>query len=650
LDRPSAPPGSPQDQQHWFQLVFESTSDLMAMHRVEPDGRLVFEHLNRSLRAYHSLARPGVDSGTWIGRDLSDVMLNDLGFEPARCAAMLETYRRAVRTGEVTPVSHVAGSGASARHREGVITPLKDSSGRVTHLFYRGADITERLRAESELRLSAERFEAVFDLSPVPIVIGSIEDGRYFAANEAWLRLHGYARGEIEGRSSLELGVADPEDRKRVIEALARDGEIRGLRSRFRKKSGEYFESLYAATFIDWKGERAIVGIPYDVTELELARAEAQASSERFAKVFDLSPTPIVIGAAADGRYLAVNEAWLQLHGYRREELEGHSSLSLGVWADPAERTRLVEMISCGREVRRVPVRFRKKSGEVFESLYSATLADWKGERAIIATPQDVTELRQAAAEIRVLNETLEERVAQRTRALEEANRQLEAFSYSVSHDLRAPLRAISGFSELLAARPGLSADAEGADYARRVSAAASRMGTIVDALLKFSRLSRQGISARRVDLATQVEAIIADFAEATAGRKLRWLVGSLPAVEGDPTLLRLVMENLLDNAVKYTARRPDPLIEVDATCEEGVATIRVRDNGIGFDMKYAAKVFGVFERLHADDDEFEGTGIGLANAQRIVERHGGRIWCESAPGEGACFYFTLPLGQGRKA
>jgi PAS domain S-box-containing protein len=525
LDRPPAPPRSPQDQQHWFQLVFESTSDLMAMHRVEPDGRLVFEHLNRSLRAYHALARPGVDSSAWIGRDLSDVMLNDLGFEPARCAAMLETYRQAVSTGKVTPVSHVAGVGATARHREGVITPLKDSSGRVTHLFYRGEDITERLQAESELRLSAERF----------------------------------------------------------------------------------------------------------------------------AKVFDLSPTPIVVGAVEDGRYLAVNEAWLQLHGYRREELEGHGSLSLGVWAEPAERARMVEMISSGREVRRLPVRFRKKSGEVFESLYSATLADWKGESAIIATPQDVTELRRATAEIRVLNETLEERVAQRTRALEEANRQLEAFSYSVSHDLRAPLRAISGFSEMLAQRPGLAADAEGADYARRVSAAASRMGTIVDALLKFSRLSRQGIASRRVDLAAQVQAIIADFAEAAEGRELRWAVGSLPAVEGDPTLLRLVMENLLDNAVKYTARRSDPLIEVDATCENGVATIRVRDNGIGFDMKYAAKVFGVFERLHADDVEFEGTGIGLANAQRIVERHGGRIWCESAPGEGACFYFTLPLGQARK-
>jgi PAS domain S-box-containing protein len=648
LDTPPAPQDGLQDQQHWFQLVFESTSDLMAVHRVEADGRYVFEHINRSLRQYHASARAGVDAGRWIGLDLVQVM-QDLGFAPDRLAATLEPYHAAVKTGQVQPVVHVAGSGATARHREGVITPLKDSQGRVSHLFYRGADITERLKAESELRRSAERFETVFDLSPVPIVIGSLEDGRYFAANEAWLRLHGYTREEVIGKTSLSLGVADPGDRKNVVEQLKAKGEVRNLKARFRKKSGEYFDSLYAATFIDWKGERAIVGIPYDVTELEAARREAQASSERFAKLFELSPTPIVVGAIADGRYLAVNEAWLQLHGYSRQDLEGHGSLSLGVWADPADRATLVGMISAGKPVRRIPIRFRKKSGEIFETLYSATLADWKGERAIIATPQDVTELRQATAEIRELNETLEERVAQRTRALEQANRELESFSYSVSHDLRAPLRAITGFSALLGARPGIATDPEGADYARRVTAAASRMGTIVDALLNFSRLSRQDLANRRVDLAGEVEAIIAEFGEATAGRGLRWKVGALPVVNGDPTLLRLVLQNLLDNAIKYSARRGDAVIEVDATQAGGETVVRVKDNGIGFEMQYATKVFGVFERLHADG-EFEGTGIGLANAQRIVQRHGGRIWCEAEPGVGATFFFSLPLTQPGKA
>ena len=759
-----------QSRQDWFRLIFDSTSDLMAMHSVADDGRLLFEYINRSLHEYHSAARPGVDSTTWLGRDLSEVMANELEFPGARIEEVLAPYRMAVRTGLGQPVSHVAGSGASARHREGVITPLKDKEGRVTHLFYRGADITERLRAEGELRRSAERFEKlfhtspvptlvtrlsdgrilemneaylrtngytrerlldgtsrslgmwvdpaerdrfraeiaagsairerrmqfrngtgevrdylysaeridwhgelavvsfpvditvleaarrealasserfekVFELSPVPIVIGSVEDGRYFTANEAWLSLHGYSREEIEGQSSLSLGVADPADRERVVDMLARRGEVRMVQARFRKKTGEHFDSLYAATFIDWKGERAIVGIPYDVTELERARREAQASSERFAKVFDLSPTPIVVGAIADGRYLAVNEAWLELHGYERGDLEGHGSLSLGVWADPADRARIVELVSQGAEVRRMPVRFRRKSGEIVETLYSAIAADWKGERAVIATPQDVTELNRAAEEIRILNETLEARVRQRTAALEQANRELEAFTYSVSHDLRAPLRALSSFGALLAARPGIRDDPEASGHAGRVVAAASRMGTIVDALLNFSRLSRKEIAMHQVDLAAEVEAIIAELTESAAGRELEWKVGALPVVQGDPTLLRLVLQNLLDNAVKYTARRPDPVIEIHATLDGAHTTICVKDNGVGFDMQYADKVFGVFERLHADG-EFEGTGIGLANAQRIVHRHGGRIWCEAAPGRGASFCFSLPASH----
>jgi len=755
------------EQESWAQLVFDSTSDLMSMHRVEPDGRFVFEFINRSLVEFHAVARPGMSAGDWLGRDLGDLMRRELGFGEAQIDNILAPYREAVRTGQGTPVSHISGQGAHTRYREGLITPLKDASGRVTRLFYRGADVTERRRSAGELRRSAdrfaklfesspipilitrladgqvlemneayvlgtvytrerllegtsqnlgmwidpgdreaflkeilsgakirnrrmqfragdgsvrdylysaeridwhgeqaivsfpmdvteleqahreaqalsERFEKLFELSPVPIVIGSVDTGQYFTANEAWLRLHGYTRAEIEGQTSLSLGVADARDRHRVVDMLLNGAEIRRIPARFRKKSGELFDTLYSATFIEWKGERAIVGIPYDVTELEEARREAQASSERFEKVFDLSPVPVVIGALEDGLYLAANEAWLKLHGYTRDELDGQTSLSLKVWADSADRERLIDLLALGGDIRRIPMRFRKKSGEIFDTLYSATLIDWKGERAIIATPQDVTELNRAAVEIRSLNDSLEDKVKQRTAALEEANRELESFSYSVSHDLRAPLRALSGFSTLLAGRPAVQADEEALGHARRVTAAATRMGTIVDALLRYSRLSRQEIATRPVSLAIEVESLIVEFNQAAGDRRLRWVVGELPVVNGDPTLLRLVLQNLLDNAVKYTARREEAVIEIDARRGEDGIVVRVKDNGVGFDMQHAANLFGVFQRLHADN-EFEGTGIGLANAQRIVQRHGGRIWCEASPGRGASFYFSLP-------
>ena len=369
------------------------------------------------------------------------------------------------------------------------------------------------------------------------------------------------------GRTALEISLwAEPAERAGFVEQVARDGRLRPVILRLKARDGQDVLSLTSAESIDWQGEPAMLVSHEDVTALEQARREAQASSERFAKVFDLSPTPIVVGAIADGHYLAVNDAWLQLHGYSREELEGHGSLSLGVWADPADRARIANMVSRGIGVRRVPMRFRKKSGEVFETLYSATLADWQGQQAIIATPQDVTELNRAAGEIRRLNETLEERVTRRTAELEAANRELESFSYSVSHDLRAPLRAMSAFSALLSARPAVAADPEAAGHAKRVNAAATRMGTIVDALLQFSRLSRQDVAMRPVDLAAEVDSIVAEQAQAAAGRRIRWVVNSLPVVRGDPTLLHLVLQNLIENAVKYTAPREEAVIEVDAT------------------------------------------------------------------------------------
>jgi light-regulated signal transduction histidine kinase (bacteriophytochrome) len=332
----------------------------------------------------------------------------------------------------------------------------------------------------------------------------------------------------------------------------------------------------------------------------------------------------------------------LQLHGYTRAEIEGQDALAMGVWMEKGERARIIDMLGRSVEVRGVPMRFRKKSGEIYDALYSATLGDWMGARALIATPLDVTELHRAADEIRRLNETLEERVSQRTAELEQSNRELESFSYSVSHDLRAPLRAMSAFSALLAQRPSVIADSEATGYASRVSNSASRMGTVVDALLHFSRLSRLEINIRPVPLGPEVEAIIVDLGQAHPGRRVRWVTGPLPTVRGDPTLLRLVLQNLIENAVKYTARRDEAVIEIDSTSANSEVVVRVKDNGVGFDMQYADKLFGVFERLHADG-EFEGTGIGLANARRIVQRHGGRIWFASEPGKGAAFYFALP-------
>ena len=240
-------------------------------------------------------------------------------------------------------------------------------------------------------------------------------------------------------------------------------------------------------------------------------------------------------------------------------------------------------------------------------------------------------------------HDRLEDRVRQRTEELDLAYKDLEAFSYSVSHDLRAPLRHVTGFATLLGNHLGTSLDERGRRYLETMSGAANRMGRLIDDLLAFSRMGRASLTPRRVDLAQVVREAQAEILPDTVGREIVWDIHQLPSVYADPALLRPVLINLLSNAVKYTSTRHVAHVEVGSSqAEAGEVVVFVRDNGVGFDMKYADKLFGVFQRLHRSD-EFSGTGIGLANVRRIIHRHGGRTWAEGEVDHGATFYFSLP-------
>jgi signal transduction histidine kinase len=256
--------------------------------------------------------------------------------------------------------------------------------------------------------------------------------------------------------------------------------------------------------------------------------------------------------------------------------------------------------------------------------------------------------LAQIQARDRALQEaqaSLEQHVRERTAALQSANEELEAFSYSVSHDLRAPLRHVTGFASLLQEQAGSALDAKARRYLATITEAAGRMGTLIDDLLAFSRMGRTNVAKRHVNLSELVREARAEVAAGQAGRRIEWNVKALPMVEADQALLRLVLVNLLSNAVKYTSTRVEARIEVGTMESAGhEVVVFVRDNGVGFDMAYAHKLFGVFQRLHRSD-EFSGTGIGLANVRRIVQRHGGRTWAEGAVDAGATFFFSLPMG-----
>jgi PAS domain S-box-containing protein len=338
------------------------------------------------------------------------------------------------------------------------------------------------------------------------------------------------------------------------------------------------------------------------------------------------------------------NRGAQELYGWTAEEAVGRNAHELlrSAFANPLDAVR-AELMSTGRWEGEIQKTRADGTGVAVASRWSLRRDDEGRPAAILETNNDISQRKQREEEVRALNEELGKRTIQ----LEATNKELEAFAYSVSHDLRAPLRHMSGFTELLQRHASSRLDDKSQRYVAMILEAAKRMGNLIDDLLSFSRIGRAEAHRTTFSLQQIVQEVLAEVRQETEARNVVWNVGSMPTWYGDRSMLRLAFTNLISNALKFTRTRPRAEIEIAcAEQKRDQVVVFVRDNGVGFDMRYVNKLFGVFQRLHAPED-FEGTGIGLATVQRIAHRHGGKAWAEGAVDEGATFYLSLSQSRG---
>jgi PAS domain S-box-containing protein len=509
-----------------------------------------------------------------------------------------------------------------------------------------------RIQQHSEDRKRIEEslaFLAAIVHSSDDAIIGKDLQSRVVSWNVGAERMFGYTAAEMIGQPITRLVSPDrPDEEPRVIEEVKR-GQIRHFETvRIRKDGQPVDVSVTISPIKNAKGE--IVGvssIARDVTE----RKQAQQALEQHASVLreqaQMLDLANVMARDLSGNIILWNTGMEKMYGWTKEEALGKNSHDLLRTRFPEPLENILAAVNRKGRWEGELIHFDKQGRQLVVASQWVLHTNPQGRpAAILEVNNDVTEGKKAEQEVRRMNVELEQRVDARTAQLTAANQELEAFTYSVAHDLRAPLRHIDAFSRILAEDYTSALPPEAKRYLENIRNGSRNMSQLVDDLLNLARVGRQELRRKPVPLGGLVSEVVADLKRETEGRHIEWQIRHLPIVECDPGLMKQVFANLLSNAVKYTRPRKKSVIEVGSAKANGSTAIFVRDNGVGFNMKYVDKLFGVFQRLHRAE-EFEGTGVGLATVDRILRKHGGSIWAEAGVDQGATFYFTVPGLQG---
>ncbi len=519
------------------------------------------------------------------------------------------------------------------------ITAQKKTEEEIRHL-----NATLELRVierTQELRISEEKYRNLFQNNPMPMWVIELPSFKFLSVNEAAIRHYGYSAEEFLSMTAIDIR---PEEEIENFVRLSRQenhGPYYTGQWRHRKKNGTIITVEINSDEIMYEGKKARLILSTDITE----KIKNEESRALYASIIN-STDDAILSKTLDGIITSWNRGAEVLYGYSRAEAIGqHVSMLL-----PADRcneeTEILEKTKQGDFTDHYETERIRKDGKTIQvSLTVSPLRDSNGTIFGASTiGRNITDKKKAEQKIKELNETLEKKIIERTARLEASNQELEAFTYSVSHDLRAPLRIIDGYANILVSDSSHKLDEEGNRVLGIIMSNAKRMGQLIDDLLNLSRLGRREVAMKTVDMNELLVPVITELLSLnTHPPEIR--IARLEPADCDANLIRQVWGNLISNSIKYSRNRENPVIEISSYKTGKEIVYLVKDNGVGFDMQYADKLFGVFQRLHKIS-EFEGTGVGLALVQRVVIKHGGKVWAEAAPGKGAAFYFSLPINN----
>ena len=563
-----------------------------------------------------------------------------------------------------------------------IIDSLEALSG-VLAIELRNATLMENLETlvaerTKELTESEKRFRTIIEQASDAIFMADL-NGNIIDTNRQACKSLGYTHDEL-----IQLNVTDLEvifqDKDEVVSTFQKMilNEKYTFESIHRKKNGDTFPVEINNSLINIDGILRVIGFVRDISERKESELKMMRMSKHYQALIEKAPDGIVL-IGMEGNFKYISPSARKMFGYSpTEDITGHPDEFTHPNDLPLVLSLLHNLIQYPSQVPTLQYRFRDKDGQWkwVESTFSNLLFDSSVE-AIVINFRDITDRKLADEEISKLNQELEQKVVERTNELEKrsrelidneaallnlvedlnlkseelqrstaqlevANKELEAFSYSVSHDLRAPLRAISGFVSILMEDYERVLDEEGKRICNIIHSNAIKMGQLIDDLLSFSRLIRSELHHSKVNMDSLVKSVISDFETNHDLSKKKLIVHDLPESFGDANLLKQVWTNLISNAIKYSSKNENAQITIGSYPEKNELVYYITDNGVGFDMEYVHKLFGVFHRLHSVN-EFEGTGVGLAIVQRIINRHQGRVWAEGEIGKGASFYFSLP-------